>query len=97
VTTKTWLTAVLLFFAWGFAMHASGLLLHEFGGHALAATILACGIEGYDLTFFGHGQVHYAECSSWTDTRIVIASWAGLAITTAAGLGAALALLQRPA
>jgi hypothetical protein len=95
VTKQAWLSAVLLFFAWGFAMHASGLLLHEFGGHALASAILACGIEGYDLTFFGHGQVHYADCTSWTETRIVIASWAGLFITTAAGLAAGL-MLRRP-
>jgi hypothetical protein len=76
-------------------MHASGLLLHEFGGHALASVIFACGIEGYDLTFFGHGQVHYADCARWTDARLVIASWAGLVVTTAAGLAAGL-VLRRP-
>ncbi len=90
-----WSTAVLLFFAWGFVMHGAGLLLHEFGGHALSAQILACGIEGYDLTFFGHGQVHYRDCTTWTQTRVIITSWAGLIITTAAGLGAALLLRRR--
>jgi hypothetical protein len=78
-----------LFFAWGFALHAMGLLLHEMGGHALASWIFACGIDGYKLTFFGHGQVHYARCSRWTDRTMLVADLAGLAVTIFAGLVAA--------
>jgi hypothetical protein len=84
-----------LFFAWGFALHAMGLLLHEMGGHALASWIFACGIDGYKLTFFGHGQVHYARCSRWTDRTILIADLAGLAVTIGAGLVAAAASRKR--
>ena len=39
MTAKRWLSATALFFAWGFVMHSSGLLLHEFGGHALASLV----------------------------------------------------------
>lgn len=95
MTKKTWLGAVALFFAWGFAMHTAGLLLHEFGGHGLAASLFACGIDGFNLTLFGHGQVHYAPCTRWTATTILVADWAGLALTTAAGLVAALCLRRR--
>jgi len=95
MTWKTWLTAVLLFFAWGFVMHATGLLLHEFGGHAVASKLFGCGIDGFKLTFFGHGQVHYAPCTRWTLNTIIVADWAGLALTSGAGLAAAL-FLRRP-
>lgn len=95
VKIRTWLYAVLLFFAWGFVMHTTGLLLHEFGGHALAAVIFGCGITGYDLTFFGHGQVHYFRCDRWTDATVLVADWAGLVVTIVAGLGAGLFLLRR--
>lgn len=95
VKIRTWLHAVLLFFGWGFVMHTTGLLLHEFGGHALAAVIFGCGITGYDLTFFGHGQVHYFRCNRWTDATVLVADWAGLAVTIAAGLGAGIFLLRR--
>jgi len=81
---------IALFFAWGFAMHAGGLLLHELGGHALAATVLACGIDGYKLTFFGHGLVHYADCTRWTAVTVLVCDLAGLAITIAAGAVAGL-------
>jgi hypothetical protein len=94
MTGKTWSRAVLLFFAWGFVMHATGLLLHEFGGHGLASLVFGCGIDGYKLTFFGHGQVHYAPCTRWTQTTILVADWSGLALTTAAGAAAAV-LLRR--
>ena len=95
MTKKTWSGAVLLFFAWGFVMHATGLLLHEFGGHALVSKIFGCGIDGFKLTFFGHGQVHYAPCTRWTVSTILVADWAGLALTTAAGTAAGLFLLRR--
>ena len=78
--------AIFLFLAWGFVMHGVGLLLHELGGHALASVIVACGIEGWDLTFFGHGQVMYATCTRWTLPRVLVADWAGLALTIATGL-----------
>jgi hypothetical protein len=95
VTFRSWLYAVLLFFAWGFVMHTTGLLLHEFGGHALAAVIFGCGITGYDLTFFGHGVVHYYRCERWTDATVLVADWAGLFVTIAAGLGAAYLLRRK--
>src|SRR5262245_23760802 len=89
MTKKTWLASVLLFFAWGFVMHTTGLLLHEFGGHAFVASVFACGIDGFKLTFFGHGQVHYAPCTKWSPTTILVADWSGLALTIAAGVAAA--------
>jgi hypothetical protein len=95
MTKKTWLSAVLLFFAWGFVMHTAGLLLHELGGHAVAASIFGCGIDRLALTFFGHGQVHYAPCTRWTPSTLLVADWAGLAITIGAGVGAALFLRRR--
>jgi hypothetical protein len=95
MTWRTWSGAVVLFFAWGFVMHATGLLLHEFGGHALASSFFGCGIDGFKLTLFGHGQVHYAPCTRWTTTTILVADWSGLVLTGGAGLGAAL-FLRRP-
>ena len=68
-------------------MHTTGLLLHEFGGHALASLVWGCGIDGYDLTFFGHGLVHYAPCTKWTPTTIIFAEWAGLLVTITAAVG----------
>lgn len=95
VKIRTWLHAVLLFFAWGFVMHTTGLLLHEFGGHALAAMIFGCGITGYDLTFFGHGQVHYFRCDRWTDATVLVADWAGLVVTILTALGVGVYLWRR--
>lgn len=88
MTMRTWLGAVVLFFAWGFVMHGAGLVLHEVGGHGVAGTILGCGIDRITLTYFGHGGVHYAPCTRWTWTTRVIADWAGLALTIGAGAGA---------
>jgi hypothetical protein len=70
-------------------MHGTGLLLHEFGGHALTAVIFGDGIDGYALTFFGHGQVHRAPYDAWTLPRLVIVDWSGLFITSAVGAAAA--------
>lgn len=95
MTFRSWLFVVLLFFGWGFVMHTTGLLLHEFGGHALAAVIFGCGITGYDLTFFGHGVVHYHRCERWTDGTVLVADWAGLFVTIGAGIGAALVLRRK--
>jgi len=95
MTKKTWLGIVVFFFAWGFVMHAVGLLLHELGGHALASALLACGIDGMKLTLFGHGEVYYAPCTRWTLPRILVANWAGLAITIAAGIAAAVTVIRR--
>jgi hypothetical protein len=89
MTTKRWLGAVGFFFVWGFVLHAAGLVLHEVGGHGLAGIALGCGIAGVDLTYFGHGVLHYVSpCSRWTWTTIVIANWAGLALTISAGAAA---------
>lgn len=78
-------------FAFGFAIHGVGLLAHEFAGHGLAAEILACGIGGWRLTYFGHGQVVYADCNLWTAGAIELAAWAGLIVTIALGVCAVLA------
>lgn len=85
MSRRTWVRSVVLFFAWGFVVHGAGLLLHELGGHAALATMLGCGIDGVDLTYFGHGVVHYAPCTRWTWARIVVVDWAGLVLTIAAG------------
>ncbi|MBX3232195.1 MAG: hypothetical protein KIT84_19230 [Labilithrix sp.] len=91
-----WVAPIALFFAWGFTMHAVGLLLHEFAGHALVAVVLGCGIDAYALTFFGHGQVHRVICDRWTFERVILCDWAGLAVTSAVGLAAGLYLRRRP-
>lgn len=70
-------------------MHGTGLLLHEFGGHGLAAVIWGRGIDAYALTFFGHGQVHRAPYDDWTLTGVLIVDWSGLVITSAVGAAAA--------
>ena len=96
MTMRTWLGAVVFFFVWGFVLHAAGLLLHEVGGHGVAGAVLGCGINGIDLTYFGHGVVHYVSpCSRWTWTTGVVADWSGLALTIGAGTGAM--VLQRRA
>jgi hypothetical protein len=96
MTMRTWLGVVVFLFVWGFVLHATGLLLHEVGGHGVAAAVLGCGIGGIDLTYFGHGVVHYVTpCSRWTSTTLVVADWAGLALTIGAGAGAM--VLQRRA
>lgn len=89
MTKRAWIGAVLLFFAWGFVIHTVGLLLHEFGGHGAAAVVFGCGTNGYDLTYFGHGIVRYATCERWSFATILVAEWAGLAVTIGAGLGVA--------
>ncbi len=94
MTKRSWIGAVLLFFAWGFVIHTVGLLLHEFGGHGAAAVIFGCGVDGYDLTYFGHGIVFYATCTKWSPATIIIAEWAGLLVTIAAGVGIAV-FMQR--
>lgn len=95
MTTKTWLAATGLFFAWGFVMHSTGLLVHEFGGHALASLVFGCGIDGYLLTFFGHGQVHLVRCDRWTEDTILVCDWAGIVLTSAIGLAAAYFMRRR--
>lgn len=89
-----WASAVLIFFAWGFVMHGTGLLLHEFGGHGLLSVICGNGIDDYALTFFGHGQVHRAPYDDWTLPRLVVVDWSGLVLTSAVG-AAAVWLLRR--
>lgn len=91
MTTRQWLGFVALFFAWGFVVHGSGLILHEVGGHGVAVTLLGCGMGGIDLTYFGHGVVHFAPCETWTWARLAIVDWAGLVVTIAAGIVALVA------
>jgi hypothetical protein len=86
---RRWLAAVAIFFAWGFVMHGLGLVLHEVGGHGVVAEVLGCGVAHVDLTFFGHGVVHYVvPCGKWTFAKILVADWSGLAITISAGTAA---------
>jgi hypothetical protein len=87
VRLREWLGEISLFWAWGFVMHGVGLLLHEIGGHAAAAIVFGCGIRGIDLTYFGHGVVHYAPCDRWTWSTLIVADWSGLALTIGAGVG----------
>lgn len=84
-TGRIWVGWVLSFFAWGFVIHGAGLLLHEVAGHGVAATIVGCGADRIDLTYFGHGQVFLTPCTPWTWTRHMILDWAGLVVTLSAG------------
>jgi hypothetical protein len=97
MTWRTWLGAVVLFFAWGFVMHGAGLVLHEVGGHGVAAALFECGIDRVVLTYFGHGRVNLVPCASMTWTSSAIIDWAGLAVTIAAGAGAGVVAFRRRA
>jgi hypothetical protein len=80
-----WLGWVVFFFAWLFVLHGAGAVLHEVGGHGLAATILACGIDRTNLTYFGFSFVHFALCPLLSETTRLMIDWAGLAVTLSAG------------
>jgi hypothetical protein len=85
---RTWLGWVGFFFAWAFVIHGATCLLHEVGGHALAAKILGCGIDGIDLTYFGPAQTAPTLCVKvwrWTWTKRMIFDLAGLVVTISAG------------
>jgi hypothetical protein len=91
----TWLGAMVFFFAWIFVVHGVGLVLHEVGGHGLAMTIVGCGFEGFNLTYFGHGFVRPTRCfPPLLDRNVAIIAWAGLAVTLSVGV-VALAFLRR--
>jgi hypothetical protein len=89
-----WLGWVVLFFAWGFVIHGMGVMLHEIGGHGLAATIVGCGFDGVKLTYFGHASTPLTPCT-WTETRRMILDLAGIAVISSAG--AVAMVLQRRA
>jgi uncharacterized membrane protein len=85
---RTWLGWVGFFFAWAFVIHGALIVLHEAGGHAVAARILGCGIDRIDLTYFGPAQTAHTLCVkvwTWTWTKRVIADLAGLVVTISAG------------
>jgi hypothetical protein len=84
-TARTGLGWVAFFFAWLFVLHGVGAVLHEVGGHGLAATILACGIDRINLTYFGFAFVHFAPCALLSETTRLIIGWAGIAITLSVG------------
>jgi hypothetical protein len=84
--TWTWLGWVVFFFAWGFVIHGVGLVLHEVGGHALAMRIVGCGVDGFNLTYFGSGFVRPTPCPPpWLWRTFAITSSAGLLVTISAG------------
>jgi hypothetical protein len=76
----------MFFFAWLFVIHSVATVLHEVGGHGLAATIVGCGVDGFNLTYFGRGLVRFTQCTQGTWTRRVIIDWAGLAVTFSVGV-----------
>jgi hypothetical protein len=94
----TWLGWVVFFFASLFVIHGVGIVLHEVVGHGLAMTIVGCGFDGFNLTYFGRGFVRPAPCPphwTWTDTMRAIIIWAGPAVPI--GAGAVAMVLQRRA
>jgi hypothetical protein len=94
-TGRIWLGWVVFFFAWGFVIHGVGLVLHEVGGHGLAMTIVGCGLDGFNLTYFGGGSVRPNPCTHWTETRRLIRDCAGIVVASSAG--AVAMVLQRRA
>ena len=94
--TWTWLGWVVFFFAWFFVIHGMSLVLHEAGGHGLAATIVLCGFDGFNLTYFGAGSLRkVTPCTHWTQTRQMILDLAGIVVVCSAG--AVAMVLQRRA
>jgi hypothetical protein len=82
-----WLGTTVFFFAWLFVVHGVGLVLHEVGGHGLADTIVGCGVDGLNLTYFGGGFVRATPCPPpWLWRNLAIIGWAGLAVTISAGV-----------
>ena len=83
----TWLAWVAFFFAWLFVIHGVGMVLHEVVGHGLAYTILARGVDGFDLTYFGGGVMRPAPWPGpvWPWRSLAILGWSGLAVTLSAG------------
>ncbi|MFT3775145.1 MAG: hypothetical protein QM820_58100 [Minicystis sp.] len=92
---RIWLGWVALFFAWGFVVHRAALLLHEVGGHGVAATVVGRGFDGFNLTYFGGGSTRPTPGVHWTAIRRVILDWAGLVVQLGAG-AVAMAFQRRP-
>jgi hypothetical protein len=92
---RIWLGWVALFFAWGFVIHGAGLLLHEVGGHGLAATVVGRGFDGFNLTYFGDGSTRLTPWAHWTTSSRLIRDWAGLVVQLGAG-AVAMAFQRRP-
>jgi hypothetical protein len=86
VTVKwTGLGWIVFFFAWLFVVHGMQLVLHEVGGHGVAETILACGFDRINLTYFGGGSMPLAPCALLSETTRQIIGLAGIAVTVSAG------------
>ena len=82
----TWLGAIVFFFAWLFVVHGVAIVLHEVGGHGLAMTIVGCGFDGPNLTYFGGGSARPIPCPPpWLLRNLAIIGYAGLAVTISAG------------
>ena len=82
----TWLRTIAFFFAWLFVVHGVGLVLHEVGGHGLAQTIVGCGFDGPNLTYFGGGSARPTPCPGpWLMRDLAIIGYAGIAVNISAG------------
>jgi len=88
----------LTFFLLLFLAGRIGLLLHEFGGHALTCRLLGGRITEYSLFLFGGGRVHYDWALSTVIGSIPAALFvqlSGIAVELAVGIPLAVLALRR--
>lgn len=97
ITIKQLLKLSLLFFFLLFLAGRIGLLLHEFGGHALSWRMLGGGITDYTLFLFGGGRVHgWAPATAGASAlSALFVQLSGIAVELAVGIPLALLALFR--